>query len=73
MTIFTCRSTWRKLEQSECKLEEHFKNARTKRMQAEGTTNTPTLVEETAIYAHCSRHTMFLPALKTKTVDLNNA
>jgi hypothetical protein len=36
-TVFTCMSAWRKLERSNCKLEERFENARVKRMQAEET------------------------------------
>jgi hypothetical protein len=40
---------WRKLERSDCKLEECFENARAKRMQAEEIANAPALVEETAL------------------------
>jgi hypothetical protein len=47
-------SAWRKLERSDCKLEELFENARTKQMQAKETTNAPALVEETAFYAQYS-------------------
>jgi hypothetical protein len=42
-------SAWRKLERSNCKLEERFENARAKWMQAEETANALALVEETAL------------------------
>ena len=68
--VSTCRSAWRKLERSDCKLEERFENARAKRMQAEETANAPALVEETPLYAQYSRRTTFYQLLKPNTVEL---